>query len=173
MRGKYHTLECHDITTAALHHLRNHVVNESVLIPYLLLVKFFLVCCLEDILKDVLETTIVLLQDGVLRAHVERQRFAQSQFETSMREALDGLVGVVLCLRNSSPILELVNFNLLWLAALGCENHLQCTISLDYEVLCTVLVTECVTTNDDRLLPAWYQPRNSWNYDGLSEDGTS
>ena len=56
----------------ALDGICNHVVNETVFIPKFLRLKVFLVLGVIDVLEDVLEATIIALEDGVLCAQVER-----------------------------------------------------------------------------------------------------
>lgn len=126
------------------------------LIPNLLRLKLLLIVLLVNILENVLESTIILLQDRILSAHIQWKRLAQSKLKTGMREALNRFIGIVLRLRNSTPILELENLDFFWLAALGCEDHLECAIALNYQILCAVLVSECVTADDDGLLPSWH-----------------
>ena len=123
------------------------------LVPDLLRVEILLVRRFIDLLEDILETPIVLLQDRVLGAHVQRERLVQRNLETSVREAFNGLVGVVLGLGHTPSVLELENLNLVGLAALGREDHLEGPIAFNHQVLCSVLVSKGVTADDDGLLP--------------------
>lgn len=50
---------------------------------------------LVDLLKDVFEATIVLLQDGVLGAQVQRPAFGQTHLEWAVGEVPDGLICIV------------------------------------------------------------------------------
>lgn len=50
---------------------------------------------LVDVLEDVLEAAVVLLEDGVLGAEVQRPAFDQGHLEGAVRKVLDGLVRVV------------------------------------------------------------------------------
>lgn len=50
---------------------------------------------LVDLLEDVFEATVVLLQDGVLGAEVERPAFGQSHLEGAVGKVPDGLVCIV------------------------------------------------------------------------------
>jgi hypothetical protein len=167
------TLQGHYITPRALHHLRNHVVYESMLVPDLLSLKLLHIRRLINLLEDVLEAAIVLLQDGVLGAHVQWQRLAQCQLETRVCESLDGLIGVVLSLGHAASLLELENLDLLWLAAIRCEDHLERPIALNHQVLCTVLVSESVTADNDRFLPSWHKSGYSRDDNGFAEDCAS
>lgn len=53
-------------TTFGFHHISDHIVNESVFVPDTVLGEFSLVLLFVDFLEDVLELTVVSLQDGVL-----------------------------------------------------------------------------------------------------------
>ena len=165
------TLQGHDETTLTLDHLGNHVVNETVLVPDVLGLELLLVGGLVDLLEDILEATIVPLQDGVLGAHVERETLKQGHLETGMGEAADRLVGVVLGLGNTTA-LEVVDIDGLGLATLRGVDELQLAGSGNDTVLGTVLVTEGVTTDDDGLVPAGDETRDAGDDDGLTEDGT-
>ena len=77
------------------------------------------------------------------------------------------------CLGHAPSVLELEDFHLLRLAAIGDEDHLECAISLHHQVFCSVLVSKGVTTDDDGLLPSWHQSGDSRDDNGLAEDGTS
>ena len=50
---------------------------------------------LVDLLKDVFEATIVLLQDGVLGAQVQRPAFGQTHLEWTVGKVPDGLICIV------------------------------------------------------------------------------
>lgn len=143
------------------------------LVPDLLGLEVLLVGGLVDLLEDILESTIVLLEDGVLGAHVERKLLVKSQLEGSVSETSDGLVGVVLGLSDTAAVLELEDLNLLRLATLGGVNHGELTGAGQDSVLGAVLVTKGVTANDDRLLPARNKTGNAGDDNGLTEDGTT
>jgi len=153
--GGGRTLQGHDVSAAGLHHLGDHVVDESVLVPDLLLLELLGVGALIDLLEDVLKPAIVLLQDGVLGGQIQGQALGDGQLEGGVREARDGLVGVVLRLRDTAAGRELVHLDLLGLAALGGEDQRQLAVALDDGVLGAVLVAEGVAADDDGLLPAW------------------
>lgn len=143
------------------------------LIPDLLGLKLLLVGGFVDLLEDVLKATIVLLEDGVLGAHVQGKLLVDSKLEGSMSEASDGLVSVVLSLGNTTAFLELVDLNLLGLSTLGGEDHGELTRTGQDSILGAVLVTKGVTANDDGLLPSRNKTRNAGDDNGLTEDGTT
>jgi hypothetical protein len=56
--------------TLRLDRVGNHIVNESVLVPETKLIELSLVFFVENFLEDILESSIVLLHNCVLRRHV-------------------------------------------------------------------------------------------------------
>jgi len=167
------TLHGDDEATLALDHLGNHIVNQAVLVPDTLSLEVLLVLAVINFLEDVLELAIIRLQDGVLGAHVQRQLPVQRHLKRGVCEALDGLGGVVLCLGDTAGGWEVVDLDGLGLAALGCEDHLECALGLDDTVLCAVLVAKGVTADDDGLFPARYEAGNAGDDNGGAEDGSS
>lgn len=166
------TLHGNNISSLALDHLRNHVVNQTMLVPDAGLFEFRSVLRLVDLLEDVLEAPIIGLENGVLGAHVQRVLLVQRKLEAGLCKTRDTLVRVVLCLRNTS-VLELEHLNLFWLAAFGGEDHLEGTGTLDDPVLGAVLVAECVTSDDNGLGPAWDETGNAGDDNWFSEDCTA
>ena len=169
------TLHGNEHAAVRLDHLRDHVVDETVLVPKALGLKLLPVGGLVDFLEDALEVSVVLLQDGVLGRHVHGQLEVERVLEGGMREARDALGGVVLCLRDAALVLvgELEDLDGFGLAALGCEDHLELAGAFDHLVLGAVLVTESVTADDNGLLPAGHQARHLGDDDGFSEDGAA
>lgn len=163
------TLQGHNEPTLALDHLSNHVVNETMLVPDALGVKLLLVGRLVDLLEDILEAAIVLLQNGVLGAHVQRQTLHQGHLEAGVSEATDGIIGVVLGLGNTAAG-EVIDLDGLRLTVLRGVDELELTGPRNDNVGSTVLVTEGVTTNDDGLVPAGDETRNTGNDNWFTED---
>lgn len=142
------------------------------LVPEVLGLKVLLVGRLVDLLEDILEATIVALQDGVLGAHVQRETLEQGHLETGVGEATDRLIGVVLSLGNTTT-LEVVDLDGLGLAIDRGVDKLELAGAGDDTVGGTVLVTESVTTDDDGLVPAGDETGNGGDDDGFTEDGTA
>jgi hypothetical protein len=143
------------------------------LIPDLLALKLALVLLVINLLENILKSSIILLQNRVLGTHIQRQALAYRQLETSMCKSSNTLICVVLSLRNSAAILELENFDFLRFASLWRENYGQFAIPWDNAVRRAILVSECVTADDDGLLPAGYETGDSRDNDGFSEDCAS
>ena len=143
------------------------------LVPDTLGLESLLVLGIVDLLEDILEAAIVLLEDGVLGAHVEGKALVNGELERSVGEALNGLISVVLGLGNTAAVLVVENIDDLGLTTLGGVDHLELTGAGSNEVLGAVLVTEGVAANDDGLLPAGHEAGNAGNDDGLTEDGAT
>ncbi len=140
------------------------------LIPDLLVLKLLLICRFVNFLKNVLEPSVIFLQNRILGAHIQRQGLRNCQLKTRVCEARDALVGVVLCLRYPATVLELINFDVFGLAAFGCEDHLEGAVAFYDEVFGAVLVAKSVAPNDDRFLPAWHKAGDAGDDNGFSED---
>ena len=143
------------------------------LVPDLGSLKVLLVLGVVDFLENILELSIVRLENRVLGAHVERELLVQRHLERGMRETGNGFGGVVLRLRDTALCREVEDLDHLRLTALWCEDHFQCTLARDNPVLGAVLVAESVTANDDGLLPARYETRDGGNDDRGAENSSS
>lgn len=92
-----------------------------------------------------------------------------------MGETSNTLVGVVLKLCDTALVLllEVEDFNLFRLASGGGEDEFELSLALDDTVFGSVLVAECVTPDDDGLLPAGYETRNARDDDRFTEDSAA
>lgn len=142
------------------------------LVPDLLGLKVLLVGGVVNLLENVLEASIVLLEDGVLGAHVQRVVLVEGELERSVGETGDGLVRVVLGLSDAA-VLELKDLNFFGLASLGSEDHGELAGALNHLVLGAVLIAEGVAADNDGLLPAGDEARDSRNDNWLTENGTA
>lgn len=86
-----------------------------------------------------------------------------------MCESADRVIGVVLGLGDTCS-LEVVYVDAFGLAAFGGVDELEGSWARDESVLGAVLVAECVTADDDWLLPARNETRDAWNDDGFAEN---
>ena len=64
--------------TARFDDIRNHIINKAMLIPETLCLKLFSVISVVDFLEDILEATIVFLENCVLGCHVAGVVLAES-----------------------------------------------------------------------------------------------
>jgi hypothetical protein len=172
-RKTKHTLQSHNITPRTLHHLRNHIINQTMFIPNSLGLKLPLIILLENLLEDILKPAIIFLQNRILGAHIQRQILAQSQLETRVCEPGNRFISIVLCLGYPAAVGEIKDFDLAGLAALGCEYHAQFAGPGDHSVFGPVLIPEGVAPDDDGFFPAGHQARDAWDYDGFAEDGAA
>jgi hypothetical protein len=166
------TLQGHHEPALALDHLRDHVVDQPVLVPELLCLKLRAVVTLVDLLEDVLEPAVVLFEDRVLRAHVQGQLLEERHLEAGVRKAADRVVRVVLRVRDAGPR-EFVDLDALRLAALGRVDELERALAGDQAVGGAVLVAKGVAADDDGLGPAGDEAGDVGDDDGLAEDGAS
>jgi len=165
------TLQSHNVPALTLHHLSNHVIDQTVLIPDLLLLELPLVFRLVYLLKQILEPSIVRLEYRVLRAHVQRQSLLQRQLETRMRKPAYAIVRVILRLCHASAVLEIKNFyRFSGPAGRWAEHHFERAVLGDDFVFGAVLVAKGVAADDDGLFPAWDETRDAWDDDGFAED---
>jgi hypothetical protein len=143
-----------------------------VLIPDSLGLEVLLVCGLVDLLEDVLEPSVVALQDGVLGAQVQGNPLVKSHLERRVGESNDGLISVVHGEGNTGTlVVEDLDGGLLPL--LGGVDELDRALTRDNEVLGLVLVTVGVTADGDGLLPSGDQTGDRVNDNGLTENGTT
>ncbi len=131
-----------------------------------------LVVLLEDLIEDVLEASVVLLQDGVLGTQVQRPLLLQREVETAMREALDALVRVVHA-HGHTIALEVIHVPGGGPAFLRGEGHGELSLAFDHSVGGFVLVSESVAADHDGFGPAGHQAWDVIDHDGLAEHGAA
>jgi hypothetical protein len=102
-----------DETSVGLDGEGDEIVNETMLVPDTELLELGLVGALKDLFEDVLEATVVLLQDGVLGREEERELTADSVVEGGMGEFVDRGVSVVHAEHNTCT-LELEHLHVHW-----------------------------------------------------------
>ena len=159
-----------DVPAFPLQRGRHHVVDEAVLVRDARLLEIFHKLGREDLRKQILEPSVVRLEDGVLRGHVDGVIAGQAVPERRAREVPDGLVEVVHAHGDTTGRkVEHVELHRLG-AVRGRESHGQRSGGLDLEVGCPVLITERMAANDDRLGPGGNQSRDVVDDDRLAED---
>lgn len=159
-----------DETSVALHAVGDHVVNEAVLVPDASSLVLGLEVSFVHLLEQVLEATIVLLEDGVLGAQVQRPLLLESVLEAALGKSEDGLVSVVHAHGNTAARKVEHVVGLLGTAISRGEGELQAASALDDQVSGLVLVAVGVAANDNRSLPARYQAGHVLADDRLAED---
>ena len=154
-----------------LERLRDHVVDQPVLVPDPLGLERVLVLRLVDLLEDLHEPPVVLFQDGVFRRQVERPPLGKRKLEARLGEAPDRRVRVEHRepdARGGVP-LELVHVLDHGLAPSGGLEHQRQRPGLRHDhVLAAVLVPVRVPADDDGLLPARDEAGDVGDDDGLA-----
>lgn len=89
-----------------------------------------------------------------------------------MGEAGDGIVGVVLAHGNSAAF-EVEDLDALGLAAFRGIDELEGAGPGDDEVLRTILVSECMSTDDNWLLPTWHESGDARNDNWFTENSSA
>ena len=162
-----------DEATAGLDGIGDHIVDETVLVPETSGLELLLVVGLVDLLEDVLEATVVSLEDSVLGGQVAGVVASESVLHARVGEASDGLVSVVHAHEDTSA-LEVEHLELGGVASVSRgEGHGELAGSLGAEIGGSVLITEGVSANNDGLGPAWHESGDVLDDDGLTEDGST
>merc|ERR1711976_452828 len=108
---------------------------ETVLIPDVLGFILRLVLTFINLLEDILEASIILLQDCVLCAHVQRPFLVKSIFEAAVCKISDGLVCVVHGQGHATSALKVKHCVLDGLSTiLGGKADLQLALAWYYKV---------------------------------------
>ncbi len=125
-------------------------------------------------MENVLESSIVSLQYGVLCRHVQRPPFLQGHDKAGMSKVGDGLVCVVHAHNDTAAVLEPEDGVLHGgSAGRGGIGNLDFTRGTNDDVASLVLVTMGVATDADRLGPAGYQPWDGLAKNWLTENGSA
>ena len=162
-----------DVAAAGLDGVSDHIVDETVLVPETSSLELSLVSALVDLLEDILEATIVLLQNRVLGRQVAREVPGEGVLHAGVGEAIDGLVSVVHAEHDTSA-LEVVDLEFGGLGAvLRGEGHHELAWNLGAEIGGSVLITESVSADNDGFFPAGHKFRDVADDDGLTEDGAA
>jgi len=143
-----------------------------VFIPYLTALELSLIVFLIDLSENILEASIVALENGVLGAQIQRIVPVDSILEAGMGEGYNGFIGVVHSHENST-VLEVEDVEGLGLAAISrSELNLELSSAINNIVCSTILVTESMTANNNGLRPCWNKARNILNDNRLTEHCT-
>src|SRR5436190_16045930 len=89
-----------------------------------------------------------------------------------MCKSANGLICVVLGLGDARPF-EVEQLNRFGLTTSRCVDKLKASGARDKAVLSRILVAECMTTNDDWLLPARYKTRNAWDNNWFTKNSAA
>lgn len=160
----------HD-AAVSLDDLSDHIINESVLVVNTLGLEGGLVLLLVHLHKDILEETVVLLEDGVLGRELKGISAVESVLEAGASEGLDRLCSVVHA-HEAAGTLEVVGSSLEALGAIfGDPLHDELSWPVDDGVGAHVLVTVGMAADDDGLGPSGNEAGHVGADDGLTENG--
>ena len=124
----------------------------------------------EDLLEDVLEPTVVGLEDRVLRGEIDRIRPGEAVAETGPGEIADRVVEVVHRHRHAGRG-EFIHLHLERLGIVGGgEGERQRARSGNLHIGGAVLIAEGMAAHHNRLRPAGHEPRDIADDDRLAED---
>lgn len=160
-----------DVASLRFHSVGHHVVNQSVLVPYLVLLELLTVLLFVNSLKNILKTSIVFLEDGVFGSEVEGVLPVEGKLETALGELFDAFVSVVHGHAYAALAFELVDLSGCLLATLSPEGDFEGAWFVDDKVSGLVLVSEGVASDDDGFFPGGDEARHVFDDDRLSEDG--
>ena len=160
-----------NVTSIRLDHVCDHIVNQSVLVPQFLGFKLLLVLFLINFLESVLESSVVLLQNGVFGGQVERVFSLESKLEATVSESFNTLISVVHSHTNSSLSCELMDFHLFLTSVVSLEGDLKGSRLVNNKVSGSVLISMGVSANNDWLFPARDESGDVADDNGFSEDG--
>ena len=141
------------------------------LVPNLLLFKCLLINFIVNFLEDVLEASIVFLQNRVLSCQVEWVLSFKRELKAAVSEFLNALVSIIHAERHSSLALEMVNLVTLFTPVISTEHHLESARLINCEVSGLVLISKGMSADNDGLLPARNQSWDVLDDDRLAEDG--
>mmetsp|Transcript_47237 Transcript_47237/g.122074 ORF Transcript_47237/g.122074 Transcript_47237/m.122074 type:complete len:711 (+) Transcript_47237:1148-3280(+) len=162
-----------DEAAGGAHGEGHHRVNGLVLVPDAGLLERLLVGLLVGLLEDAYEGAVVVLQQQILGAEVQRHLHLEGVLEARVREALDLVDAVVHGHGDTATGPEVVHVVGLGIAARGGRHDdLILGVPADWDVGAAVLVGEDVARDDDGLGPLRDELREGRELDGRTEVGT-
>lgn len=153
-----------------LDHIGHHIVDEPMLIPYFLCLELFFIFFIVYPFEDILEPTIVLLQNRVLGCEVKWIVPLKCKLEATLCKFFDAFIGVIHRESNSSLSFKIIHLHPLLLSTFALEDHLEGSRLVYREIGGLVLITKCMPSDDNRHFPAWNEPRDVFYEYGLSKD---
>ena len=159
------------ISSFRFDHICHHIVDQSVLIPNLLGLELCLVAFFVDALEGVLEPAVINLENRVLGCEIQGVFSGKCELETAVSKLFDAFISVVHCETDSALSLEFVDFHSLLASVFTLENNLEGSWFIDSEVSGFVLISECMSSDDDRFFPSGDESGDVLDDDGFSEDG--
>ena len=123
-------------------------------------------------LENVLESSVILLEDSVLRGHVKRIVPLESELETAVSESFDTLVSVIHSHTDTTFSFVFVDFHCLFGSVISRKDNLKLSWFVNSKVSGFVLITKGVSSDNDRFLPSRDKSWNIADHDRLSKDSS-
>lgn len=163
---------CPDIPSFGFDHICDHIIDKSVLIPDLLSFEIFLIFLFVYFLEDILESTIILLQNGILSGQIQRILSLKCKLEAAVSKAVDTFISVVHAHTDTSSSFVVIDFHFLFCSIIAFEQDLKFAWLINNEIGGFVLVSESMTSDYDWFFPAWDKSRNILDDNRLTENST-
>ena len=152
---------------------RDHIVDQAMLVGQAALFEFGLELGVVHFLEDILEASVIGLENRVLGREINRPVAQQAIVQTRLGEATDRIVEVIHAHGDAGAwIVEHIVFDRRTAVGRG-EGHRQLAGARHQEIGGAVLVTEGVATDHDRCRPARDKARHVLADDGLAEHGAA
>lgn len=142
------------------------------LIVQLLALKFLFVVFLIDLLENILKSSIIFLQDSVLCAHEQGIVPLESKLKWSVSKVCYRLIRVVHSHEDTWTFEGVHVERFLFWTIFWYKLNLKFSWFLSHVVGRLVLITKCVSSNHNRLVPSWNQSRNILDNNRFSEHGS-
>ena len=147
----------------------HHVVDQPVLVSEPAPLELLAELSLIHLGEDILEAPVIGLEDRVLGGEIDRIVAHQPVIQARTREVADRIVEIEHGERHAAA-LELVHLMLDARAVLADEADGELALARHAEVRGAVDIAIGMTADDDRLGPAWHEPRDVAANDRLAED---
>jgi hypothetical protein len=130
------------------------------LIPYLIFFELLLIVLFVDFLEDILEATIIFLQDSILSGQVQRINSRKGEFEAAMSKLFNTLISIVHSKTYTTFSFEFIDLVFLFSSVFSSEDNLKGSRLVDCEICGSILISESMSSDDNRLFPSW---NKSWD----------
>src|SRR5436190_1681073 len=121
---------------------------------------------------NIFKAAIVFFKNGIFCRKIEWPFFAKGNIKTASCKTCDAFIRVIHRQCNTITF-KIINFKGLYFATtFRCESHSQFSFSFKNSICSTVLITKCMTANNNWCCPISYQ---SWNifYDNWFTENSS
>ena len=102
---------CPDKSSLRFHHMSDHIINQSMLIPDFFILKLLPVLFFINLLENVFEFSIVFFQNRILSSQVQRILSIQIILKAAVGELNNAFISIIHSHSNSSLSLILVDLH--------------------------------------------------------------